>query len=139
MQAEIGSLPYLTYSADCYPTDDHKYKRWDLPLRERISRKNTLIQNDLAAFRGSEDLGFRPSGTKTQRKNGEDVLIQMSTKATEKIQFLPSYDNSKSNCQNPTSILQQPNTIVQESTQAGTYQAMTLTLASGLLIFKSKP
>ncbi|EYC20137.1 hypothetical protein Y032_0022g467 [Ancylostoma ceylanicum] len=109
MQPQIETPPYKPHSGDRSLTDDHKRKRWDLPLRERISRKNKLAQNDLAAFLGCEELGFRPSGTKTQRKNGEDVLIQMSTEATEKVQFLPSYNNSKSNCQNPTSILQQPN------------------------------
>ncbi|EYC01655.1 hypothetical protein Y032_0105g3672 [Ancylostoma ceylanicum] len=95
MQPEIETLLYKPHSGDCSPTDDHKYKRWDLPLRERISRKNTLAQN--AAFLGSEELGFRPSGMKTKRENGEDVLIQMSTKSVEKVQLLPSYDNSKSN------------------------------------------
>ncbi|EYC01653.1 hypothetical protein Y032_0105g3672 [Ancylostoma ceylanicum] len=109
MQPEIETLLYKPHSGDCSPTDDHKYKRWDLPLRERISRKNTLAQN--AAFLGSEELGFRPSGMKTKRENGEDVLIQMSTKSVEKVQLLPSYDNSKSNCQNPTSIMQQPNML----------------------------
>ncbi|EYC06050.1 hypothetical protein Y032_0078g1165 [Ancylostoma ceylanicum] len=120
MQAEIEALPYMPDSADCSPSDDHKFKRWDLSLRERISRKNTLAQNDLAAFPGSEELGFRPSGTRTEHKNGEDVLIQMSTKSAEKVQFLPSYDNSKSNSQNPTSILQQPN----------------MTLTSEILLYK---
>ncbi|EYB94742.1 hypothetical protein Y032_0168g204 [Ancylostoma ceylanicum] len=67
MQAEIKTLPYMPDSADCSPTDDHKFKRWDPFLREMI--------------------GFRLSGTKTQQKNGEDVLIQMSTRAAEKVQF----------------------------------------------------
>ncbi|EYC15413.1 hypothetical protein Y032_0037g3505 [Ancylostoma ceylanicum] len=95
MQAEIGSLPYLTYSADCYPTDDHKVKRWNPSVRGRVSHKITLAQNDLAAFLGSEELGFRPSGTKIQHENGEDVLIQKSTIPAENIQLLASYDNSK--------------------------------------------
>ncbi|EYC18726.1 hypothetical protein Y032_0026g1332 [Ancylostoma ceylanicum] len=94
MQAEIKTFLYLPDSEDCSPTDDHKFKWWNPSLRGRISHENTLAQNDLAAFPGSKELGFRPSGTKTQLKNGEDVLIQMSAKAAEKVQSLPSYDNS---------------------------------------------
>ncbi|EYB81830.1 hypothetical protein Y032_0373g181 [Ancylostoma ceylanicum] len=35
-------------------------------------------------------------------------MIRMSVDSAEKVQFFSSYDNSKSTCRNPTSILQQP-------------------------------
>ncbi|EYC17819.1 hypothetical protein Y032_0029g1887 [Ancylostoma ceylanicum] len=64
MQLKIETLSYMLYSADYSPTNDHKFKRWNLSLRERISRKNTLAENDLADIPASEKLGSRPNGTK---------------------------------------------------------------------------
>ncbi|EYB89881.1 hypothetical protein Y032_0227g2839 [Ancylostoma ceylanicum] len=46
MQAEIKTLPYTPDSADCSPTDDHKFKRltpWDPSLHEQVRDRMMLL------------------------------------------------------------------------------------------------
>ncbi|EYC26358.1 hypothetical protein Y032_0010g1111 [Ancylostoma ceylanicum] len=63
-RAEIEILLYKPNSADCYPEDDHKFRRLDPSLRERIGRENGSSKNGSVGFAAFKKLGIGPNGMK---------------------------------------------------------------------------